>query len=77
MNHRCLSGRAKTGAVGLVLGALLLTGCTSHYTMTLNNGGSVITRGKPRLEHGYYVFKDATGKDQRINSLRVREISAH
>src|SRR5678815_6026297 len=40
-------------------GLVLLTGCASHYVITLNNGGRISTTSKPKLVHGAYVFKDS------------------
>ena len=54
-----------------------LTGCRSTYVIRLTNSDTITARTRPRLDgHGYYVFKDADGKDVRINELRVREIEA-
>lgn len=54
-----------------------LTGCSSTYVIRLSNSDTITARTKPRLDgHGYYVFKDADGKEVRINQLRVREIEA-
>lgn len=64
----------------LFLGAVAvccLTGCRSTYVIRLTNSDTITARTRPRLDgHGYYVFKDADGKDVRINELRVREIEA-
>ena len=59
-----------------LLAALLFTGCASrHYTITLNNGNRITAQGKPRLEQGYYVFKDTKGQPQSVASGRVREVA--
>ena len=64
----------------LFLGAAsvcLLTGCRSTYFIRLTNSDTITASTRPKLDgHGYYVFKDADGKDVRINELRVREIEA-
>jgi hypothetical protein len=53
----------------------LLSGCASHYDLTLSNGHRVRASTKPVLTpEGYYVFKDLAGKDTMVNSMRVREI---
>jgi len=54
---------------------LLLAGCARHYTITLNSGNRITTLGKPRLEHGSYVFKDAKGQESRVSAGRVREVA--
>jgi hypothetical protein len=58
-----------------LLGAVLLTGCTRHYVITLNSGARVTTAGKPRLENGTYVFKDAKGQPASVFAGSVREIA--
>jgi len=58
-----------------VLLAVLLTGCTSHYVITLNNGSRITTASKPRLENGSYVFKDAKGQPASVFAGSVREIA--
>lgn len=59
----------------VLLGAVLLTGCTRHYVITLNSGARVTTVGKPRLENGTYVFKDAKGQTASVFAGSVREIA--
>jgi hypothetical protein len=54
---------------------LLLTGCANHYDVTLRNGDVVRAVSKPKLnEQGYYVFKSAAGREEAINSMRIRQI---
>lgn len=68
----------KVAAAGILLAAgLLVSGCAQNYTITLSNGSTLVTRGKPRLEKGYYYYKDSGGQEQRVNEMRVREISAN
>lgn len=59
----------------LVVAPLLLTGCAQRYVMVLNNGAQIVSRGKPRLENGAYVYRDTSGKTAVIPSGRVREIA--
>ena len=54
---------------------LLLAGCARHYTITLNSGGRISTLGKPRLENGTYIFKDAKGQPGSLPAGRVREVT--
>jgi hypothetical protein len=55
-------------------GLVLLSGCAHQYVMKLNNGAKVSTQGKPKLEHGYYVYKDANGQPRSMSQGRVVEI---
>jgi Bacterial protein of unknown function (DUF903) len=56
---------------------LLLAGCALHYDVTLGNGAVVRAKTKPKLDpRGFYVFKDLSGREIRVNRMRVREIQA-
>jgi hypothetical protein len=59
----------------LLLFALLLTGCTRSYVITLSNGGRIVCAGKPRLNAGIYTYKDVKGDKFTVSELRVREIA--
>ena len=72
----CPARGPKRDAVLLNAGAaLLVAGCARHYTMTLNSGSQLTTLGKPRLQNGVYVFKDAKGQPGAIPAGRVREVA--
>jgi hypothetical protein len=58
-----------------LLAAVLLTGCTHHYVITTTSGTRIDTSTKPRLKNGFYVYKDALGRDQAFSAGRVSEIS--
>jgi hypothetical protein len=58
----------------LLLLTLALTGCAHPYVLKLQNGTRVTTKNKPKLDHGFYVFKDAKGLEARIPQGRVREM---
>ncbi len=59
----------------VLLGALLLTGCTNRYVITLNSGARITTVGKPRLDGGTYIFKDGKGQPASVFAGSVREIA--
>ena len=59
----------------LALGLLMLSGCARHYVITLSNGSRIGTRGKPHLQGGFYVFKDAMGRESYVGAGRVVEIA--
>ncbi|HEY2081912.1 MAG TPA: YgdI/YgdR family lipoprotein [Verrucomicrobiae bacterium] len=60
----------------LALACLMMSGCSSTYVLTLNNGERIRTNGKPRLEKGFYYFKDVSGHDAApVFSGRVKEIA--
>jgi len=40
----------------------------------MQNGTRITTTNKPKLERGYYVFKDSSGRKMQIPAGRVREI---
>lgn len=64
-----------TALLLLTVCALFLTGCARNYTITLNSGNRITTKGKPKLEHGHYVFKDYKGQPGSVPAGRVREVS--
>ncbi len=64
----------RTLAFGLAVSVLLWTGCARHYAMRLNTGALVTTSSKPKLKNGYYVYKDASGRENAVWQGRVAEI---
>jgi hypothetical protein len=58
----------------LLISLTALTGCARSYVMKLSNGMSITTASKPKLNHGYYTFKDAAGNENRVPQGRVVEI---
>ena len=65
---RCLS-------LMLLILAGFVSGCASHYRITLNNGTQITTNSKPKLKNGDYHYKDASGHEAFIPAGRVREIA--
>lgn len=59
--------------LGILAGSI--AGCTFRYDITLQNGDVIRSKNKPKLnDRGAYVYKDVTGKEQTIPSIRVRQI---
>ncbi|MCX8091781.1 MAG: YgdI/YgdR family lipoprotein [Verrucomicrobiae bacterium] len=59
----------------VLLVALLGCGCARRYVITLHNGNTITALGKPRMEGGMCVFKDASGQWSSVPAGRVREIA--
>jgi hypothetical protein len=60
----------------VLAGLLLMSGCARTYVLTLKNGDRIQTQGKPRLEKGFYYYKDASGRDATpVFSGRVTEVA--
>ena len=59
----------------LLLLMALLSGCASHYRITLNNGSQITTHSKPNLKNGDYYYTDASGHKAFVPAGRVREIA--
>lgn len=58
----------------LALGSCLFTGCARHYVVSKPNGVKIYTTSKPKLVHGYYVFKDGSGKQVAVAQGDVLQI---
>ena len=61
----------------LLLGTVLLlvTGCSNNYVMRLTNGSNITSANKPKLQGGYYVYKDVRGEKHSVSQARVVEIA--
>jgi len=59
----------------LIAALSLLSGCSHNYVVTLSNGARIGASSKPKLEAGYYHFKDVNGQQTVIPEVRVREIA--
>jgi len=55
--------------------ASALAGCANSYMMRLSNGSKIISANKPKLQNGYYMYKDARGEKHYISQARVFEIA--
>ena len=65
----------KTALIFLTGGLLLLTGCAQRYVMTLSNGQRIWSKGKPHLVEGFFVYKDGSGHDAKVQAYYVREVA--
>ncbi|MDF7662610.1 YgdI/YgdR family lipoprotein [Erwiniaceae bacterium L1_54_6] len=63
-------------AMGLVLAALVLSGCSSDYVMATKDGRMIMTEGKPAIDKdtGLVQYKDEQGHEMQINGDEVSTI---
>jgi hypothetical protein len=54
---------------------LAVSGCARHYTVTLNNGTQISSKGKPKRQGAAYVFTDAAGNQRRVSAGSVTEVA--
>lgn len=69
--------RAITGpALAVLVGMVLLTGCSSPSVITLNDGREIQTLDQPEYddEAGFYEFEGIDGKPGRVNKDQVRTV---
>lgn len=61
---------------GMLLGILLLAGCSSHYVMATKDGQMIMTNGKPEIdsETGLLGYTDEAGHHKLINSDEISGI---
>ena len=59
--------------LALVLASLC--GCAHQYVMKLNSGQVIYTPHKPKLQGGFYHYKDLQGRDNAVAQSRVAEIA--
>ncbi|HYG24217.1 MAG TPA: YgdI/YgdR family lipoprotein [Verrucomicrobiae bacterium] len=59
----------------LMLVSLMATGCARRYTMTTNGGGQIVSKGRPQLSNGVYVYKDLQGRRATVPAGRIREVA--
>ncbi len=69
-----MKGLATTA--GLMLAALLLSGCSSDYVMATKDGQMIMTQGKPAIdkETGLVEYTDQQGHVMQINGDEVSTI---
>lgn len=63
----------------LTMAVALLAGCRTRYDITLNNNVKIVNVSRPTLdkETGLYHFKNSSGQEQSVTSMRVRVIEPH
>lgn len=56
--------------------AFTLSACSSNYVMHTNDGRTIVTAGKPKVDDdtGMISYKDAGGTQQQINRSDVKEM---
>ncbi|GAA0508977.1 YgdI/YgdR family lipoprotein [Tatumella terrea] len=61
---------------GLMLSALLLGGCSSHYVMATKDGHMIMTQGKPEIDKdtGLVQYTDESGNQVQINGDEISGI---
>lgn len=69
----------KTGyflASTIALSALLV-GCSSNYAIQTNDGRTIVSEGKPKMDRdtGLIKYKDAWGKERQIAQTDVKVMS--
>jgi len=67
----------KTAAViSVFMLALTLSACSSNYVMHTNDGRTIVTSGKPKVDQdtGMISYKDANNTQQQINRADVKEM---
>src|SRR5437868_2948296 len=74
LNHHMMRITRVLRLVFLSLFMFLLGGCAHPYVLKMQNGTRVTSISKPKLDHGYYVFKDNQGRERRVPAGRVREM---
>ena len=71
-----LTMRAMPWLMIVAVSALLGGGCAQRYQVTLNNGTTLTTRSRPKLDPatGTYRFLDSQNKPVVLPKISVREI---
>ncbi|QKJ86825.1 YgdI/YgdR family lipoprotein [Paramixta manurensis] len=64
-------------AVSTLAIGLFLTGCANDHIMHTNDGRTIVTEGKPKVDDdtGMITYKDAFGKEQQINRSDIKDMS--
>ncbi|TWI52324.1 uncharacterized protein DUF903 [Pseudomonas duriflava] len=65
-------------SVSVLLGVLLLSGCSTSTVVTLQDGTQYVTQDKPTTQtaDGFYEFKDIGGRHIRVRADDVATIKA-
>ena len=64
--------------LAVLMGLVGLSAGCSRYEVTLTNGNVITAKSRPKLDPAtdHYRFKDATGKEIWVPSMRIRSIEA-
>ncbi|MDZ7277482.1 YgdI/YgdR family lipoprotein [Pantoea eucrina] len=68
--------KGRVGVAGVILTALLMSGCSSDYVMATKDGRMIMSEGKPTIdkETGLVEYTDEQGHVMQINGDEVSTI---
>ncbi|MCX0499887.1 YgdI/YgdR family lipoprotein [Erwinia billingiae] len=65
-------------ALTLLVGGLLLAGCSSDHVLQMKDGSTVVVQGKPEVDKatGMVMYTDENGKQQAVNQDQIKEMNS-
>lgn len=71
-----MKGLRIAAGCGILMGTLLLAGCSSHYVMATKDGRMIMTDGKPEIDKdtGLVGYTDEAGNHIQINGDEISGI---
>ncbi|HEY0207662.1 YgdI/YgdR family lipoprotein [Acerihabitans sp.] len=68
--------KKSAAVISAFLFAMTLSACSSNYVLHTNDGRTIVTSGKPKVddETGMIGYQDANGTEQQINRADVKEM---
>lgn len=63
---------------GILVGGLLLAGCSSDHVLQMKDGSTVVVQGKPKVDSatGMVIYTDENGQQQAVNQEQIKEMSS-